>query len=130
MIELATSRSRDVADATAREQRERVRPRRRRVLVPGQRVVARVLGHPAGVRTGTEHDVLAHHHRVEPRRLGLDGHPDERSEIARRDQRVVLAEDEDEAGPDGPASPSGMTGYVRRSASASLAGSRPLTSAM
>ena len=75
--------------------------------------------------------MLAHHHGVEPRGFGLDGHPDERSEIARRDERVVLAQDEDEAGPDGPASPiRTSTGYVRRSASASLAGSRPLTSAM
>ena len=112
------------------QQRERVRPRRRRVLVPGQRVVARVLGHPAGVRPRTEHDVLAHHHRVEPGLLGLDGHPNERAEIARRDERPVLAEDEDEAGPNGPASPSGHHALVRRSASASLAGSRPLTTSM
>ena len=71
--------------------------------------------------------MLAHHHGVEPGRFGLDGHPNQRAEIARRDERVVLAQDEDEAGPDGPASPSGHHALVRRSASASLAGSRPLT---
>ena len=79
MIELATSRSRDRRRRDRSQQRERVRPRRRRVLVPGQRVVARVLGHPAGVRPRTEHDVLAHHHGVEPGGFGLDGHPNERA---------------------------------------------------
>ena len=71
-------------------------------------------------------DVLAHHHRVEAGRLGLDGRPDERAKVAGRNERPVLGEDEDEARPAAPPRPlEHAPVYRRRSASASLAGSRP-----
>ena len=66
-----------------REQHERARPRRRRILIAGQRVLARVL-HPAGrTRACAEHDVLADHDHVEPRLLRDHPHLDESREIPR-----------------------------------------------
>ena len=51
---------------------------------------------PLGPGARAEHDVLAHHHRVEPGLLGDDRHLDQRAEVARRRERPVLAQDEDE----------------------------------
>ena len=79
-----------------REEDERARPGHRRILVPRHRVVPRVAHDPARPGARAEHDVLAHHHGVEPRLLRDDGHLDERPQVARRRQRPVLAEDEDE----------------------------------
>ena len=79
-----------------REQDERARPRHRRILVPGHRVVAGIPHDPVGSGARAEHDVLAHHHRVEAGLLGDDRHLDERAEVARRRERPVLAQDEDE----------------------------------
>ena len=56
------------------EQHDRARPRHRRILIAGQRVVARVAHHAVRTCTRAQHDVLAHHHRVEPRPLGDDRH--------------------------------------------------------
>ena len=62
---------------------ERVGPRSRRILVAGCGVVARVAHDPFGARGRAEHDVLAEHHRVDPRRLGLDGDAHEGAEVTR-----------------------------------------------
>ncbi len=112
---------------------ERVRPRRRRVLVPGERVVARVGRDAVRVGAGTERHVLADHDRVEPGLLGLDRHPHERAEVARRREGPVLGEDQDETGRRRrrrPVSRSRRRAQPAalpecRSSSASLAGSRP-----
>ena len=66
-----------------RGQHERVGPRRRRILVAGRGVVARVAHDAVGARGRAEHDVLAEHHRVDPRRLGLDGDAHEGAEVTR-----------------------------------------------
>ena len=77
-------------------QDDRVGPRRVRVLVARRRVVARIIGTAAGARRGPEHDVLAQHHPVDPRVLGLGRHPHQSPQIPRRGHRPVFAEDEDE----------------------------------
>ena len=79
-----------------REQHERTRPGRHRVLVAGQRVIPRVRGKAVGVRARSEHHVLADHHRVEPGMFRLDRETHQRRKIARRRHRPVLAEDQDE----------------------------------
>ena len=79
-----------------REEDERARPRRCRILVARQRVLARVLHPPVRARARAEHDVLAHHHGVEPGVIRHDRHLHERTEVARVDERPVLAQDEDE----------------------------------
>ena len=66
-----------------RRQHERVRPGRGRVLVAGRRVVARVAHDAVRTRGRAEHDVLAEHHRVDPRRLGIDGDAHEGAEVTR-----------------------------------------------
>ena len=66
------------------------------ILVPGHRVVARVPHDPLGPGARAEHDVLAHHDRVEAGVFGDSGHLDERAQVARRRERPVLAQDEDE----------------------------------
>ena len=79
-----------------RQQDERARPRHRRILVARERVVARVAHDPVRPGARAEDDVLADHDGVEPGVLGDDGHLDERAQVARRRQRPVLGEDEDE----------------------------------
>ena len=79
-----------------REQHERARPRHRRILVSRHRVVARVAHDPVRAGARAEDDVLADHDGVEAGVLGDDGHLDERAQVARRSQRPVLAEHEDE----------------------------------
>ena len=65
--------------------------------LPGSRVVARVRHHarprPA---IGPSTTCSLEHHRVDARVLGLDRHAHEGAEVARRDERPVLAEDEHE----------------------------------
>ena len=65
------------------EDDERARPRHRGVLVSRQRVVARVRHEAFRVGPRAQNDVLARHHGVETRVLGLLGHADERAEVAR-----------------------------------------------
>ena len=78
------------------EQHERARPRDRRILIPGQGIVAWVPHDPARPGGGPEDDVLADHDGVEAGLLGDRGHLDERAQFARRRQRPVLRQDEDE----------------------------------
>ncbi len=92
----AASRSRVVAAAIADSEHERARPRHRWILVARERVVARVAHDPVRPGARPEDDVLADHDGVEPGILCDDGHLDERAQIARRRQRPVLGEDEDE----------------------------------
>ena len=79
-----------------REQQEGARPWRPRILVVGHRVVARVVGRSRRARAPPEHDVLTHHHRVEPRVLRVDGEPYEPPQVTRRHQGPVLAKDQDQ----------------------------------
>ena len=91
-----------------REEDERARPRHRRVLVAGERVVARVRHRAVRVRAPAEDDVLAHHHRVEAGVLRLLRHAHERAEVVRRRERPVLGEDVDEPDPAHPSAPAGV----------------------
>jgi hypothetical protein len=50
--------------------------------LPGGGVVARVSHDAAGARGRAEHDVLAEHHGIDPRGLGLDGDAHERPQVA------------------------------------------------
>ena len=79
-----------------REEDEGARPRHRRVLVAGERVVPRVRHEAVGIGAPAEDDVLADHHGVEAGVLGLLRHADEGAEVARRRQRPVLREDVDQ----------------------------------
>ena len=84
------------------EQHDRARPRHRRVLVAGQRVVARVAHDALARRARPEDEVLAEHDRVRARRLHLDRHRHQRVEGARIDERPLLGEDDDELRLHGP----------------------------
>jgi hypothetical protein len=139
----------DQADALGRccdrgQQQEGARPRCPRVLVLRQRIVPRVLGLAGLGGARPEHDVLAHHHRVEPRVLRVRGHPYERPQVVRWHEGPVLAEDQDQlrrrhgtsgtriglSEPDPRPHPVSYSWWVRSSGSATRAGSRPLTANM
>ncbi len=76
------------------QQDDRARPRRRGVLVAGQRVVPGV-GWPAfSVGRWPEHDVLADHDPVESGLLGFDREGDQLGDVGGRPQGVVLGQDE------------------------------------
>ncbi len=77
-----------------RQQDHGARPRRRRILIAGQGVLAGVEHEPVPGGAGGEHDVLADHHGVEPGVLSLACPPHQAGQVAAVGHGPVLAEDQ------------------------------------